>query len=249
MKTAAIVVLVIAVAIATVVAFLPASLVDGRIASATQGKVRLADATGTVWDGRGVLTDAAGTWRMPLGWTISKADVLRGTHAVVLHPVDGATSPAGRVEVVDNGVRVRDLRVEMPAQALVGALPMRPMPAFGGTIAIAASDLAWNDKAKTGALEAHWRGARVAAGDNVADLGTVDFAASPQDSRIAGKVTNSGGDVRVDGTLSVAGASIAVDATVAPTPGAPPNIARALASAGTPDANGTVRIGWRGSLR
>jgi len=248
-KTLSIVLLVIVVAVATIVSFLPASMVDGRIASATQGKVRLADATGTLWDGRGVLTDSAGTWRLPLGWTISKADVLRGTHAVVLHPVDGASSPAGTVEVVDNGVRVRDLRVEVPAQALMSALPMRPLPAFGGTVAIAANDLAWNDKAKAGTMEAHWRGARVATGDNVADLGTVDLAATSQDARIAGKLTNSGGEVRVDGTVNIAAGNVAVDATVAPHPGAPANVARALAAAGTPDANGTVRIGWRGNVR
>ena len=249
MKTFAIVLLVIVVAIATVVAFLPASLVDRGVSSATRGKVRLADAAGTVWQGRGVLTDSAGTWRLPLGWTVSRADVLRGKRAVVVHPVDGAATPAATIEVVDNGVRVRDARLEMPAQTLASALPTRPMPAFGGTIAVAANDLSWNDKAKAGALEAHWRGARVAAGDNVADFGTVELAATTQDSRVAGKLTNSGGDVRVDGTVNIAGGEIAVDATAAPNPGAPPNIAKALASAGTPDANGTVRIGWRGSLR
>ena len=249
MKSAAVVLLVIVVGIATVVALLPASLVDGRIASATQGKLRLADAAGTVWEGRGVLTDSAGTWRLPLGWTVSKADVLRGRHAVVLHPVDGASAPAGTVEIVGDGVHVRDLRVDLPAQALASALPMRPLPAFGGTIALSAGDLAWSDKAKAGALEAHWRGARVAAGDNVADLGTVDLAAAPKDSGIAARLTNTGGDVRVDGSVSVTGGSVAIDATVTPTPGAPPGIARALASAGTPDANGTVRIGWRGNVR
>jgi len=248
-KSLAIVGVMIVVGIAAVVALLPASLADGRIASATQGKLRLADAAGTLWEGRGVLTDSAGTWRLPLGWTISKADALRGRHVVVLHPVDGELSPAGTVEIVDAGVRVRDLRVELPAQALASALPMRPLPALGGTIAVAAGDLAWSDKAKAGALEAHWRGARVATGDNVADLGTVDLAATPRDSGLAAKLTNSGGDVRVDGTVSVAGGSVAIDATVAPNPGAPPGIARALASAGTPDASGAVRIGWRGSVR
>jgi general secretion pathway protein N len=248
-KSLAIVGLMIVVAIATVVALLPATLVDARIATATHGKLRLADASGTVWEGRGVLTDGAGTWRLPLAWTISKADVLRGRHAVLLHPVDGASSPSGTVEVVDNGVRVQSLRLDMPAQAVASALPMRPLPALGGTIAVAASDLAWSDAAKVGTLEAHWRNARVAAGDNVADLGTVDVAAAPRDSRIAAKLTNSGGDARVDGTVTVTGNSVAIDATVAPNPGAPPAIARALASAGTPDASGTVRIGWRGNLR
>ena len=249
MKTASIVALVVAVVIATAIAFLPASVIDMRIASATQGKMRLAEAAGTVWNGRGILTDSAGTWRVPLGWTIATADVVRGVHAVVLHPVDGASTPSGTVEVVDNGVRVRALQAELPPQVIFGALPMRPMPAFGGTIAVTANDLAWNEKAKNGALEAHWRGARVASGDNAADLGTVDLAAAPQESRLVGKLTNSGGDVRVDGTVNIAAGNVAVDATVAPTPGAPANIARALASVGTPDANGTVRIGWRGNLR
>jgi hypothetical protein len=248
-KTLATVLLIIAVAVATAVAFLPASLVDGRIAAATQGRVRLAEAAGTVWNGRGALADSAGTWRIPLGWTISKIDVLRGTRTVTLHPVDGASFPTGTVEAVDDGVRVRGLRVEMPAQALASALPMRPMPVFGGTVTLSSPDLAWNDQAKAGALEAHWRGARVVSGDRMADLGAVDVAATVQDSRIAGKVTNTGGDVRVDGTVTVAGDSIAVDATMAPNPGAPADIARALASAGAPDANGNVRIGWRGSLR
>jgi general secretion pathway protein N len=249
MKVFAIIALVVVVAVATAIAFLPASLVDGRIASATQGRMRLADAAGTVWDGRGVLTDTAGNWRIPVGWTISKADVLRGARAVALHPVGGAASPSGTVDVVDNGVRVRNLQVEIPAQALAGTLPMRPMPTLGGTVTLSASDFAWNDRTKAGALEAHWRGARVVSGDQVADLGTVDLAASAQDARIAGKLTNSGGDVRIDGNVTAAGNSVAVDATVAPNPGAPADIARALASVGTPDANGNVRIGWRGSLR
>ena len=55
--------------------------------------------------------------------------------------------------------------------------------------------------------------------------------------------------MRVDGTVDIAGGNIAVDATVSPNPGAPATIARALASVGTPDANGSVRIGWRGRLR
>jgi len=249
MKIIAIVLLVIAVAIATAVAFLPASLVDGRIASATAGKVRLADAAGTVWDGRGVLTDAAGTWRLPLGWSISKADVLRGNRVVALHPVDGAASPSGSVEVVDGGLRLHDLRIDVPAQALFASLPMRPLPAFGGVVAVTASDLSWSGAAKAGTVQARWQGARVASADSVVDLGTVDLAAAPQESGVAGKLTNTGGDVRVDGTVSVAGSNVAIDATVAPNPGAPANIARALAAVGTPDANGNVRIGWRGSVR
>lgn len=249
MKIAALVVVILATIVAAVVAFLPASLVDGRIASFSQGKLRLADASGTVWEGRGVLTDGAGTWRMPVGWSISKTDVLRGVHVVALKPVDGAASPTGALEAVDGGLRMRDVRIEVPAQALFSALPIKPLPAFGGVVSLAANDLAWNQKSSSGGFEAHWRGARVASGDNVADLGTVDLVAVPRDARLAGRVTNSGGDVRIDGNVTYAGGAATVDATLTPNPGAPANIARSLAAIGTPDASGSVRIGWRGNLR
>jgi len=248
-KIAALVVVILAAIAAAVVAFLPASLVDGRVASLSQGKLRLADASGTVWDGRGVLTDGAGTWRMPVGWSISMADVLRGVHVVALKPVDGAASPAGTIESIDGGLRMRDVRVEVPAQALFGTLPIKPLPSFGGVVSVVANDLAWNQKSRSGGFEAHWRGARVASGDNVADLGTVDLVAAPQDARLAGRLTNSGGDVRIDGNVTYAAGAATVDATLTPNPGAPANIARAIAAIGTPDASGSVRIGWRGNLR
>ena len=249
MKIAAIVVVVLAAIVAAVVAFMPASLVDGRVASLSQGKLRLADASGTVWEGRGVLTDGAGTWRMPVGWSISKSDVLRGVHVVTLKPVDGAASPTGAIEAVGGGLRMRDVRVEVPAQALFGTLPIKPLPAFGGTVSVIANDLAWNQASKSGGFEAHWRGARVASGDNVADLGTVDLVAAPKDARLAGRLTNSGGDVRIDGNVTFDAGAATVDATLTPNPGAPANIARAIAAIGTPDASGSVRIGWRGNLR
>ncbi|MFO1305265.1 MAG: type II secretion system protein N [Burkholderiales bacterium] len=250
MKIVAIVLLLLGILVAAVVSFLPASLVEDRIASRSQGKLHLADASGTVWDGKGVLTDGAGSWRLPVAWTISKADVARGVHVVTLRPGAGPGSPTGTIEVVDGGVRVRDLRLEMPAQALAGTLALKPAPSLGGTVTVSANDLTWTDKAKSGGFEAHWRDARIASGDNAAELGTVDFAGSPQDARIAGRLTNTGGDVRVDGNVTfAAGGGATVDATLTPAPNAPPRIASAIAALGTPDANGSVRIAWRGSVR
>lgn len=250
MKIVSIVLLVLGVLVAAVVSFLPASLVEDRIAKQSQGKVRLADAAGTVWDGRGVLTDGAGTWRVPVAWTIAKGDIARGVHVIALKPAGGGTSPTGTIESVDGGVRVRDLKVEMPAQALFGALSLKPMPTFGGTVTVTANDLAWTDKSKAGGFEARWRDARIASGENAADLGTVELVGTPQDSRIAGRLGNTGGDVRVDGNVTfAAGGNTTVDATLTPAPGAPAKIASAIAAMGTPDANGGVRIAWRGSLR
>lgn len=249
MKVAAFLVFAFGCIVAAILSFLPASLVDRRIDAASQGKLRLADASGTVWKGRGLLTDSAGTWRVPVGWSIAKADVLRGIHALSLRPVDGASAPQGSVEWVDDGVRIRGLAAEAPAQALAWVLPARALPTLGGTIFVSGSQFAWNAKESSGTLDAHWRGARLVAGDVVADLGTVDLALAPQDKRLSGRLTNSGGEVRIDGTLTITVTDINVDATIAPAPDAPPQIARALASLGTPGAGGSVRITWRGPLR
>lgn len=249
MKVVAFFVAALAFLLAAVAAFMPAALVDRRLDAATAGRIRLADAAGTVWEGRGAVTDAAGTWRAPLAWSISKADVLRNVHAVSLRPIDGAATPHGTVEVIDDGARVHDLAVEAPAQALAALLPVRALPVLGGTIAVSAADFAWTAKEKSGRIDAQWRGARLVSGDAQADLGTVTLSATPQGAALSGRIANTGGDVRLDGTVAVADGSVSVDGTIAPAAGAPPHIVRALAALGTPDAGGAVRIAWRASLR
>ncbi|HTQ02122.1 MAG TPA: type II secretion system protein N [Casimicrobiaceae bacterium] len=249
MKLAAFLVAALACLLAAVAAFMPATLVDLRLDAASGGKLRLTDATGTVWDGRGAVTDAGGAWRVPVAWSISKADVLRNVHAVALRPVDDAATPRGTVQAVDDGARVHDLSVEVPAQALAALLPTRALPVLGGTIAVSAADFAWTAKDKSGRVEAQWRGARLVSGDARADLGTVTLSAAPQGSALGGRIANTGGDVRLDATVAVSDGSVSVEGTIAPAAGAPPTIARALAAFGTPDAAGAVRVAWRGSLR
>ena len=81
MKAAVIGILGCAMLLLAIAAFAPASLLDRRIAAATGGKVRLVDATGTVWNGRGALANAAGTWRAPIAWTVAWAALATGTLA------------------------------------------------------------------------------------------------------------------------------------------------------------------------
>jgi hypothetical protein len=74
----------IAVAIA-VVAFAaallleaPASLLDARLASISDGRVRIAHAAGTLWRGSGDLVLAAGGPQRPVAWRIEAWPLLRG---------------------------------------------------------------------------------------------------------------------------------------------------------------------------
>jgi len=250
MKTAGVIVFAIVVYVVALVAFLPATFIDREVEKQTGGKLRFADATGTVWNGRGAIASPGSAWQIPVAFTIDKADVARGTHRISLQPVDGATTPRGVVDVVNGGVRARDLSADVPASALTTLLPMRGLPVAGGALAITAGVFDWTPSEGDGGMNARWRNARLVIGESVADLGNVELALSSRTGQLSGRLTNIGGDVKIDGNLVVAGGgATTVDATIAPAASAPANVTHALAALGTPDANGAVRIAWRGNLR
>ena len=72
--------------VVAVAALAPARLVDARLAQATDGRLRLADAAGTVWRGEGIVTDARGALRLPVTWQLSPLAVLAGTAVFSVAP-------------------------------------------------------------------------------------------------------------------------------------------------------------------
>ncbi len=231
------------------VAMAPAALIDGRLAAATDGRLRVADATGTVWRGTGALTDAGNTWQLPLAWSVAPAALARGVLNVTLAPLRDAAQPRGAIGISTTGIALTDFHATVPAQALARWLPLRDAPALGGDIAVDASALTWSGSSGQGTLNAHWLRARLATASGMADLGTVDVVVTPQDARLQARVTNAGGDVRVDGTVNFTSSSNDGDITITPAPGAPPALVRALASMGRPGADGAVRVTWRNGGR
>ncbi len=248
MRVAAFLVAAIGLFAAAIAAFAPATLVDARLASLSEGQLRISDASGTIWSGHGALTDMGGTWRMPLAWRLSPMTLARGAPAVTLLPVAGAT-PAGTISADGNGASLSQFSAELPAHALAALLPAREAIALGGTIAVAAAAFSFDGTRGAGALSATWRGARVQAGGRSLDLGTVQLALLPQDRRLSGTISNSGGDVRMNGTATLADNALTVDGTLAPTPNAAADVAGLLSTLGPADGNGAVRVGYRGKLR
>ncbi|MCC6195888.1 MAG: type II secretion system protein N, partial [Burkholderiales bacterium] len=230
MKLAAVTLFAVACFAAALAWFAPATLVDQRLAQATAGKLRLADAAGTVWNGRGIVADSSGRLGIPVAWRASPTALLRGVVRIELQPMSGATTPTGLVELADGTVALRAAAVEASAQSVASVLPGRALPALGGTLSASAPAFAWSKGGGSGTMDVRWHGARLVVGDLVANLGNVELAIAPQGSGMNGRLASSGGDVRVDGTLSLTGASLSVDATVTPAPTAPPQLALALAA-------------------
>lgn len=227
----------------------PATLVDGRLAALTEGRLRFAAATGTIWRGAGALTDAGNTWQLPMAWKVAPAALARGELNITIAPVRDGTTPQGSLALSSSGIALTNFRALIPAQALAGWLPLRDAAALGGDVNIDATAFRWNGTSGTGSLNARWLRARVASAAGVADLGTVEMQVTPQDPRLVARVTNSGGDVRVNGTINATATGNDGDITIAPVPGAPPALVRAVASLGRPDTDGAVRLAWRNAGR
>lgn len=153
-------------ALALLVAKAPARLVDGLVARATDGGLRLQQAEGSLWHGRGVLAsrDAGGrslTPWLPLAWDLDTAALGR---LALGWTFSSSGSPLGAVEASPGGVSVRRLALHAPADTALASIP-HPAARAGwqGDLTVEAPD--WHcppDGRCTGNARLLWRGARSA---------------------------------------------------------------------------------------
>jgi hypothetical protein len=229
--------------------FAPAALLDARLDTATQGQLRLADTSGTVWNGRGLATNAQRTWSLPLGWKIDPRRLARGDVGVTLQPADAGDLPRGDIIWRDAKLALDGVAFTLPATVLGAATGAGNAVAFGGYLAFDAPNLTWSATGGDGAATVRWSGARVSGIAGALALGTVSANLVPRNGRIEGRVENRGGDVRIDGQFAWSLAGVEVKATLAALPSTPPAVVRALGALGTPDANGAVHVQWRSGPR
>jgi general secretion pathway protein N len=235
--------------LAALAAWAPAWLLDARLGAASQGRWRLADTHGTVWNGRGRITSAEGAASLALAWTIDPLRLLRGDLALQLQPAEGSDQPRGAIAWRDATLALDGVVLALPA-AIANALPVTGNAlAFGGTVVVEAPQLRLRADGGDGAATARWSDARVAGAAGTLALGTVTVNAAPRNGRIEGRIENRGGDVRLDGEFAASGGGLDINARLTPLPGASPAVVRALAALGTPDAGGAVRVQWRGGGR
>jgi len=231
--------------LAALTLFAPATLLDARLVAATRGQLRLADAAGTVWSGRGLVTNAQRTWSLPISWKVDPLGIARGDWVVTLQAAEGGDLPRGDVAVRDATLALDGVAFTLPATAFIGTIAAGNAMAFGGYVAFDAPHMSFRGNGGDGFATARWSGARIAGNAGTLALGTVTANFAPRNGRLQGRVENRGGDVRIDGEFAWGNTGIEVSATLAALPSTPPAVVRALAALGTPDANGAVRVQWR----
>ena len=249
-RLAALVLFFLVVAVVVVALQAPATWVAHRVSEAIGGSVRVIEAEGTVWDGRGVLTSPDGRWKVPVGWHLKAAPLIRGEVEVELSAQPGLDTPRGTLRMSRSGVAAQGLVLDLPATILERAFAGRSPATFGGEIRLEARDLAVEGARSSGAMTMRWERARLVAPDGTSiALGVVTARFVPRDGVFVGQIANAGGEASVDGTMTMARTGVGLDATLAPRTGASPNVARVLSALGTPDANGAVRLQWLSERR
>ncbi|MBE7524550.1 MAG: type II secretion system protein N [Burkholderiales bacterium] len=244
-RLSALVLFALVVAVTVLALQAPAAWFVHRLAAALGGSVRILDAEGTVWNGRGILASPDGRWKVPVGWHLRAAPLLRGEVEVELEPQQGRDTPRGVLRLSRSGVAARGLVVDLPASALSSAFAGEAPVAFGGSIRIDARDVDIEGNAGRGTVAAHWERARLGAADGTSvALGVVRATFTPRDGVLAGTIGNEGGEVAVDGTMTLSAGGITLDASLVPRGGAGDSTARVLGQLGPVDGHGAVRLRW-----
>ena len=244
-RLAALVLFLLVVAVVVLALQAPATWVAHRVSEAIGGSVRVIEAEGTVWDGRGVLTSPDGRWKIPVAWHLKAAPLLRGEVEVELASQPGLDTPRGTLRMSRTGFATQGLVLDLPATILESAFAGRSPATFGGDIRLEARDLAIEGGQGTGGLTMRWERARLVSPSGTSvSLGTVTARFVPRDGALVGRIDNAGGEVAVDGTMTLSRTAVGLDATLAPRTGARPAVVEVLGVLGPTDPNGTVHLQW-----
>jgi len=247
-------VLVVAVAAATAIGALclaPAALVDSRVAQMTGGTLRVAAAEGTIWRARGVLV--ARGMRMPVAWRIDPWPLMRGELRLHVMPDAGGMTGSPRADIAVSGdhAALRDVDVMVPASLIVPDSGPAAMWVVAGDVGVTTAAMDWTPTAVRGDARLHWRGARLVLADGIAplDLGDLRAALTANGDRLAGPVSNDGGDFAIRGEITFrANEAVALSLRLTPRGPVDATLARALSAFGTGGSEGW-RIDWRVPLR
>ena len=221
----------------------PATLLDGRVADLTDGRVRITAATGTVWRGAGELTLLPDGVRIPIAWRLEPMPLLRGGLAGSLTAGDANRPATFTVEQQD--FVVHDFAIALPAtSALRAAGVPDALTNAGGTLQLDAVNLARRGDRLEARANLNWTDAALAApstGARIA-LGDVRLAAASSGSEIPTTLSNIGGEVDIAGNLvfSMRGTP-QIDARIRPRPGLPPTATRRSLPLSRPSAGPMAR--------
>ena len=182
------------------VATLPATLVDARLKEESQGRLRLADAVGTLWSGSGRLEirDANGTagYGKAVQWYALPRSLLRAQLSFEI-VVDAAPSPL-LITATRAGIDVSRVDVRLPVAAT--RLGLQPLSALqlGGELRLRISQLLLGRAKIRGSAILEWRAASSSLSP-VSPLGDYELHLEADGSQIKARLHTLQGPLQLEG--------------------------------------------------
>lgn len=242
------VLLAFAVLALALVARAPATLLDARVEALSVGRVRLADAGGTVWNGSGELRTVPADLAVPVAWHVDAAALVVGRLSGTMSISNG---PPATFSVNSREFEVRDLKLTLPAQTLLRVAGVPPIASAGGRVDVNIASLSRRADRLEGGVGIRWNAATLSALSisPALALGDVSLDGLGEAGALVGTISNSGGDVELTGSASLgADASASIRASVRPRAGLDKDRANALktmlSAITPPDASGAYQLAW-----
>jgi len=184
------------------VATLPATLLDAALSSASEGRIRLAEARGTLWSGAGQLEarDASGRAgaAKSVTWRFVPQSLLRGRALFEIRFDDSS----GRFPVAlsPSRIEIADAEVSLPAGLLGFAVPRLAPLRLTGEISLKVSRMSIAKREGVqGAATLQWRAAGSAL-TPVAPLGDYDLRIDGNGNAVRASLSTLDGPLRLEGS-------------------------------------------------
>lgn len=220
---------VLAAYVLFLVVLAPASLLDVGLRRATDGRLRLAQARGTLWSGEGLLEvrDANGhAIGKDLSWSLQMR-ALRHRRLDFAVAVDRAGEHFP-LSLSMHGVELSDLDLSLPASAIGVAVPRMAPLGLRGEIVLHAAKFSLVDGVPSADAVATWKGAGSAL-TAVAPLGSYELRLGGVDGSLDATLRTLDGPLRLDGRATWRGSGpLALAATARVDPRYRPQLAPLL---------------------
>jgi len=183
------------------VALVPASFVADRITAATQGRVSLANAGGTLWRGAArVRFTAAGGWLDldSLEWRLDPARLLAGRLAFDATAMAQGLRARAQVGRGIGGWELRDAALEASLASLATLAPVAARWRPEGKLVANVPLWQWNERGVRGGASVEWRDAAVSLSE-VKPLGSYRMTANGDGGLAQLALTTTGGPLQVTG--------------------------------------------------
>jgi len=178
----------------------PASLIDSGVQQATEGRVRLAEADGTLWSGTGLIEIRDRLQRSGVAknitWQLQPAYFLRGQLRYDL----GLDLAAKRFPVTISvaGIEVADADINLPAAALGLAIPKLAPLGLTGDALLHVARLSFTRAAIQGSATLQWHGAG-SAFTRVSPLGDYELRLDGEGAAVRASLRTLQGPLQLDG--------------------------------------------------